>query len=221
MANGVFTTLKIQEGKPLFLEKHLTRLLSHAHALTIPLPINIENYILDYLKANKIVDAALRITISADGQLTLDLRPLPPNLPVSLISLPDTRDSYKIYKTTNRKVNDEAKKNAEKHGASDAIFVQKDYIIEATAANVFSEDEKGNLITPPMKGKGLQGIARQVIIEKTSVIERDIPINTNGSLVLVNSLRIQKVTTLNGNPLRDGEKLATKLSNLLSTSEVE
>ena len=36
---GVFTTLKVSEGKPLFLEKHLTRLVRDAAAVRLTVPI--------------------------------------------------------------------------------------------------------------------------------------------------------------------------------------
>lgn len=37
--DGVFTTLKVSEGKPLFLEKHLTRLARDAAAVRLTVPI--------------------------------------------------------------------------------------------------------------------------------------------------------------------------------------
>jgi len=218
---GIFTTIKVKQGIPLFFDKHHKRLLTHAKALKLPRPSAIEKKVTNFLKETTLTDCALRVTITDKGQVSIEHRPIPPTSPISLITVPDTRDKNKIFKTTNRVVNEQAKKLAENSGADDALFVQEDNIIESTICNVFSLNTKGQIITPNLDGKGLNGITRQIIMEQADVIEEDIPETTSGPLVLVNSLRIQQVNILNGEKIADGKVLFEKIKKLIEKTEHE
>ncbi len=221
---GIFTTIKVKQGIPLFFDKHLARLLSHMKYLHWnTFSFFLEEKVTKFLLENHAQDCACKIIVTNENgksSVTLQIRPLPPEVAeIKLITVQDTRDRYKILKTTNRLVNEEAKQYAEKKGANDALFIQNDAIIESTICNVFSLNEKSELITPALEKKGLKGIARQVIMENAHVLQSDIPQQTNGPLVLVNSLRVQKVSHLNGRALQDGEKLYQKIKSTLEKAE--
>jgi len=220
---GVFTTIKIKNGIPLFFDRHRERLLAQAAKLNLEkVSIRLAN-VQHYLKKNNLLDCALKITITKEDNktsITYKTRPLPQTLiSCKAITIQDTRNYLKIYKTTNRILHDRAKKIAMEHGADDAIFTFNEKIVESTICNIFSVNKQGEIITPPMRAKGLNGITRQLIIEQTNVIEIDINQNTKGPLVLVNSLRIQKVTHLNGKKLLDGEKLMQKIKKIIEKNE--
>ncbi|HVA97190.1 MAG TPA: aminotransferase class IV [Candidatus Acidoferrales bacterium] len=225
MKIGVFTTLKITNGTPLFFEQHRERLLSQAAKLNIGHTTITLETIQKYLINNSLKDCVLKLTVTVQNDapnLILEQRPLPKNATANkVITVEDTRNYLKIYKTTNRTINDAAKKMAEEKDADDAIFTVNGTIIESTISNVFSVNKLGELITPPIRAKGLNGITRQLIMQNAKVIETEINKNTKGPLVLVNSLRIQKVTHLNGKKLLDGEKLLQQILSMVDKRESE
>ena len=89
--------------------------------------------------------------------------------------------------------------------------MNENQLIESTIANIFSLNKNGDIITPRLDGKGLKGITRKIIMQNINVFEEEISENTIGPLVLTNSLRIQKVTHLNGKELEDAEELFQKI----------
>jgi len=217
---GIFTTIKITNGIPLFWDKHHKRLISQAEKLNVGRPHISLQEIQIYLKHNSLTDCALKITITKHKGLIFEHRQLPLILPTyKLITVRDTRNHWKIYKTTDRAVNEHAKKLAEEKDADDALFTLDDTIIESTICNVFSLNKQGKIITPPIRARGLNGITRQLIRENIKVLEADILDNTKHPLVLVNSIRVQKITHLNGKKLSDGQRLAQKLQTIITNCE--
>lgn len=221
MITGVFTTIKIKDSTPLFFDKHKKRLFGNANSLKIKTPFSLDKKINSYLQKNNLIDCALRVTIIKNkGEVVLDNRQLPSSISsIPAITISDTRDKNKIYKTTSRKVNEQAKKFAEEKAAVDAIFINKGNLIESTISNIFSLNKKGELITPNLDNKGLKGVTRQIIMENAKVIEQGIPADTNAPLVLVNSLRIQKVDYLDGRKLESAEELFLKIKKILKQEE--
>ena len=223
MNSGVFTTIKIQNSIPLFFNRHHKRLVFTAKKLNIG---HVEISYRDverYLQKNKLTDCALKITITKQNgkpHIVIQKRPLPQIAEkYKLITVTDTRNYRKIYKTTDRAIYIQAKKTAEERGGDDALFIGTDTVIESTIANLFSLSKQGEIITTPIKGRGLNGITRQLIMEQTPVKEVTIHQNTKGPLVLVNCLRIQKVTHLNSKKLIDGQILLKKLQTIIKTCE--
>ena len=221
MINGIFTTIKVQDGTPLFFPKHERRLLTHAKATNLPYPTNLNQHIIDFITDNNLTNCALRVTIARNTlEPLIQQRPLPePQTDIAVITLPDTRDAHKIYKTTDRRVNEQAKAQAEKKNTNDALFTQKGKLVESTIANIFSLNQHGQLITPPIIGRGLNGTTRQVIMEHSPVIEEEIPVTTDGPLVLVNSLRLTTIKTLDGRELQNGKQLFQMVKQILTNAE--
>lgn len=220
---GVFTTIKVRNGIPLFFDKHKERLVSQAKKLNLGNAKISLTEVQTYLQKNSLFDCALKISVTKDNNktsVTFQTRPLPQTLTsCKAITIKDTRNYLKIYKTTNRVIHDHAKKLAQEKGGDDAIFTFNEEIVESTIGNIFSENKQKEIITPPIRAKGLNGITRQQITEVTTVIEETINQNTKGPLVLVNSLRIQKITHLNGKKLLNSEHLMRKLQEILETNE--
>lgn len=219
---GVFTTIKVKNGIPLFWDKHYQRLISQAEKLNLRHPTISLQKVKTYLKQNNLTDCALNITITKLNGLALKHRSLPETKQTyKLISIKDTRNYRKIYKTTDRAINEKAKELAVKKGADDAAFTIDENIIESTICNVFFLNKQGKIATPPIKARGLNGITRQLIMENTKILETDIIDNTKQPMVLVNCLRIQRVTHLNGKKLLDGRQLADKLKTIIRNLENE
>ncbi len=226
MASGIFTTLKVKNGIPLFFDRHHNRLRNHMQQLRLPpLSLDLEEAIKTHLAENKQQNYALRITIKKQGDhsvVTFEARELPSiERAIKVLTINDVRDDLRTLKTTDRLVNQHAKRLAEKNGADDALFIQNNHIIESTICNVFSLNKKGQVITPPIEGRGLNGITRQLIMEQIGVIEEEISENATGPLVLVNCLRIQKVGEINGKKLTDGKELLQKIITIINNAEKE
>lgn len=223
---GIFTTLKVKNFLPLFFEKHQKRLQTHMAQLGFqPFPPNFSLYhtLLKLIQKNNLPDCAVRITILNRMKQSLSIinaRDLPPTgNSVNALTVEDTRDSVKTIKTINRLENRKAEKYAAEHNADTALFVQNGNIIESTNANIFSLDEHNNLITPNVEEKGLKGIMREVLMEQTNVLEKNISKETPGPLVLTNSLRLQKIEYLDNRKLSNPEQLFQKLKALREKAE--
>lgn len=215
----IFTTLTVRDSIPLFFEKHQNRLAQHAQAFAILFPKGLYSLVAKYIHHHNLTENALRIELQKN-EILITHRTLPQmKKPFTTITIPDTRAPDKIYKTTARSINELATKFAQEHNADDALFISNGNLIESPIANIFSMDDSGTLITPPIAGKGLNGITRQVIMENQHVLEREIPATTTGPLVLVNSLRIQPITSVNGKLLQSPEELVERLRLLLQDTE--
>ena len=220
---GVFTTIKVIHGIPLFFDEHKKRLVSHARELNFDSVKLTQKDVQDYLQKNNLSDCALKILIEKrDGKtyFSMLIRPLPPAISKGkLITVPDTRDEKKVYKTTDRSVNEQAKKIAEEKGAVDALFTNDGMIVESTICNVFSVNDRGEIITPPLSGKGLQGIIRNVLMQQLPVKEAHIPIDTNHPIILTNSLRMVQATHVDRRRLADGTSLLKQMQTTVETLE--
>ncbi|HEX8932224.1 MAG TPA: aminotransferase class IV, partial [Patescibacteria group bacterium] len=219
---GVFTTVKVVNGNPLFFEQHQKRLTAHAKKLNLGSFSLNKLIIKKYLQENNLSDCALKITITKENKHTsiaMQHRLLPDPSDIKLITVTDTRTASKTLKTTDRTINEQAKKLAVANGADDAVFVQNNKLIESTIANIFSINHQGQIITPPLECRGLKGIIRKMIMQNLDVVEEEIPENTTSPLVLTNSLRIQKVTHLNGKKLQDAEKLFQCIKKIKNSLE--
>lgn len=223
MNTGVFTTIKVKNGIPLFWEKHKQRLISHAYKVKLDAFVITTHDVKNYLTVNNLSNCTLRIIVSTFGEkttVTFEHRMLPQTGKIyKMTTFPDTRNYLKIYKITDRRVHEHFEKTAKENGSDGALFTFEEKIIESTIGNIFSINKLGEIITPPIHAKGLNGITRQIIMKMTNAQEVDINQNTNGPLVLVNALRVQKISHLNGKKLQDGEKLACMLQKLLEVQE--
>ncbi len=220
---GIFTTIKVRNGIPLFFEHHQKRLISHSKKLQLEIPYLSFNDVKKFLQKNNLAECALKIIIEKKNgttTMTIQTGPLPlPKDDIKLITVEDTRGKYKTLKIIDRSINEKVKKFAKSHDADDALFVQNGKLIESTISNIFSVNKNGDIITPILGGRGLEGIARKIIMLQTPVIEEEIDESSTGPIVLTNSLRIQKATQLNGKPLDDAQDLFQKIKTILENAE--
>jgi len=223
---GIFTTIKVKQSIPLFFDKHEQRLLRSMKQLgfsTYSLQFSLQKAVKDLIKKNELPDCVLRITVVNEKEqplIIIQQREITVNYkPIKVITVPDTRDEFRTIKTINRLVNQKALSIAEKKGAQDAIFVRNESLIESTYCNIFSLNSNSQIITPNLDDKGLKGITREVIMENLTVTEANIPVQTNGPIVLVNSLRILKVSHLNDRSLEDFEILFEQIKSIIEKKE--
>lgn len=237
---GIFTTIKVRNQCPLFLDRHLNRLETSSSQLNIRLPsyiLNVTSYIQKATYAvigkNNLTNGGIRITITPSiiYIYAFTIKQFN-NKTIKLITTPDTRDIYKTHKLTYRIPHLLAKEKAQSQGAEDALFTQNNGLIESTAANIFScvsdnsspaaalaEAGQLSIITPSISGKGLNGISRQILMENLPIQEQDIPANTSNPLILINSLNLRIVENIDGRRLNQSSEFINLIRQTLNKAE--
>jgi branched-chain amino acid aminotransferase len=198
VADGVFETLLVSEGKVFALDRHLARLAKSASGLGISMPdsVEISNGITQVLQRNQKVDfGRLRITVtSGAGPLGSDRTSAEPTLVISLaeqatwpattkvLLVPWTRNENSPLaglKTTSYAENVYALDAAKSHGFSEAIFCDTSgRLCEGTGSNIFLVKDD-QIFTPSQASGLLRGVTRDLVIEWANdsgfvVVERDV-----------------------------------------------
>ncbi len=194
VGDGVFEAVKVLDGQPFALTRHLTRLAHSAEGLGLPA--------LDEALVRRAVDEVLegpglplgriRITYTAgvaplgsgrgDAGPTLvvvagPMDPWPPTASVVTVPWPrNERGALAGLKTTSYAENVVALAYAKTRGAGEAIFANlAGHLCEGTGSNVFYVVE-GELRTPTLSSGCLGGITRALLVEWLDVREIDEPI---------------------------------------------
>ena len=191
VGDGVFETLKVVNGTPFALTRHLGRLKRSADGLGLPEPDDalVRTAVAETLTADPEA-GRLRITWSSGpGPLGSDRGGGPGTLLVA--SSPGTvwpetvqahlcewtrneRGALTGLKTTSYAENVRALEAAHHRGASEALLANtQGRLCEGTGTNVFLVVDQ-LLVTPPLSSGCLAGITRDLILELTQVVEREI-----------------------------------------------
>lgn len=173
---GVFETIKIVNGKALFLDEHIDRLNSSLKFFNIYKEISSKE-VLEYLKdAEK--NCALKIMVSKentifttrkDPYISVD-RKKEYSLTISKV-LRNSTSSLVYHKTLNYYENILENRKAKSAGFDEVIFLNEEgYVCEGSVSNIFFiKDNK--IYTPDVKCGLLNGIIRKVIMKKFEVVE--------------------------------------------------
>lgn len=216
--DGVFTTVKVLGGRPLFLDKHLARLERDAAAIRLVAPLDeVESALRGLIEKLGLGEGVIKATLSrgtggrgpspknAAGRPTVvvSASPLPaPRPPLAAISIPDARGPLAAHKTLNYLPNVLALAQAEDAGCEEALFSRDGLLLEGTVSNVVGE-VGGRLVTPPLSWGVLGGVARAVLLEGGVVSEGPLRLGTDGPLYCVNAVRgAETVSSLDGRALR-------------------
>ena len=191
VGDGVFETLKVIDGMPFALTRHLLRLKRSAGGLGLPEPDDevVRTAVAETLAVDPKAER-LRITWSSGpGPLGSDRGGGPGTLLVA--SSPGTvwpetvrvhlcewtrneRGALTGLKTTSYAENVRALEAAHQHGASEALLANtQGRLCEGTGTNVFLVVD-GVLVTPPLSSGCLAGITRELVLELGDVVERDV-----------------------------------------------
>ena len=191
VGDGVFETLKVVNGTPFALTRHLGRLKRSADGLGLPEPDDalVRTAVAETLTADPEA-GRLRITWSSGpGPLGSDRGGGPGTLLVA--SSPGTvwpeavqvhlcewtrneRGALTGLKTTSYAENVRALEAAHRRGASEALLANtQGRLCEGTGTNVFLVIN-GMLVTPPLSSGCLAGITRELVLELAEVVERDV-----------------------------------------------
>ncbi len=192
VGDGVFETLKIYEGKPFAVRRHLERLAISAAGLGLVAPPSdlLRSAMEKVVAANAIADGAVRITFtggpgplgSARGSLgqtlivaTAPLAAWPTATAVSVVPWPrNERGAVVGLKTTSYAENVVALAYALQRGSGEALFLNlSGHVCEGTGSNIFVGVD-GRLVTPPLSSGCLAGVTRALILEMGLAVEADV-----------------------------------------------
>jgi branched-chain amino acid aminotransferase len=222
--DGVFETVKVTEGTPFALTRHLLRLGRSAAGLGMPAPD------LDQIRAGAlaVIDASprmprarMRITATA-GIAPLGSQrgksPItaivalaeqePPAASVDVVVAPWRRNEEGALaglKTTSYADNVRALAYATERGGDEAIFANvAGNLCEGTGTNVFVA-MGGRLITPPLSAGCLAGVTRALVIEWVGAAEDDLPLddlsNADEAFLTGTTRDVQPIRHVNGRKL--------------------
>jgi branched-chain amino acid aminotransferase len=196
VGDGVFETLKVVEGRPFALWRHLARLGTSARGLGMVEPDRdmVHRAVLETLAANAGQDIGrLRITVTtgpapigsergaASPSVMVAVGP-PSRWPASeqVVVVPWTRNERSAIaglKTTSYAENVVALAHAKGRGATEALFADsKGRLSEGTGANVFVVVD-GRLLTPSLACGCLPGVTRALVLEWIGGEETELPLS--------------------------------------------
>lgn len=186
VGDGVFETVKVVQGAPFALTRHLRRLERSCDGIGLPRPD--EHLLTEAVRETLVANAGLaldvarmRITVTAGpGPLGSDrtnsevtiIVAISPQAPwgptASIVTVPWTRNESGALvgvKSTSYAENVLALRFARNHGADEGIFANtRGEICEGTGTNIFVV--VGSLIrTPPLSSGCLAGVTRDLVIE--------------------------------------------------------
>ena len=209
-AAGVFETILVADGAPVALEDHLARLaaaVDHLYALELP-------DVLDALVRHTALEhggpCRLRVLVDPDGQVGLQVAPLPPEASQHLVAVVVPGG------LGDRKWRDRRLIDALEESVAPALPLLVDLdgqVLETTRANVLAWSG-GALVTPPLDGRILPGVTRaralaaanaaNLSIEERPLVLEDL-LQARGVLVTGALRGVQPVATLDGARLRPPE----------------
>lgn len=189
VGDGVFETIKVENGQPIFLSRHLKRLQQSADKMQLRIPqteeLKMASYeVLSQPEIMKVETGRLRITVSSGPSelgssrgegwtlviVFATAKPWPPTAKVIISDIVRNEHSPLAgAKTTSYAENVLALKKAHEAGASEAILLNlAGNVSEGTGSNIFIV-KNGTVITPPTSDGILAGITRDAVIESIPV----------------------------------------------------
>jgi len=228
LGDGVFDTMLIINGMPLYIDDHIKRLIGNAKILHIentPNAEHLKNAALQLIESNEahtghfalntlitrgISERGLTPSQNAKPNIAMRITPVPKEFPSvhAIISKAIRRNEgspLSQIKSCNYGDNILALVEARESDANEVILLNNaEKATCASAGNIFCCID-GELITPPLSDGVMDGVTRKIIIEKYNAIERSINekelLNADG-IYITNSIRgIMPVISLNGKTL--------------------
>lgn len=188
LGDGLFETIKVLNGVPLFLKHHFSRMILGLDALQFEIPEHwsysyfVYNCI-DLAKQNEMKDGSIRIQVNRLGEgkylpesfgaeLVMEALPLDDGKYIlnkneykvaAYNDIPKPNNKLAAFKSLNSHVYIQASIFAHKQKLNDCIVLNDmGRVADATSSNVFVTIQ-GNLITPPVYEGGVDGVMKRVL----------------------------------------------------------
>jgi branched-chain amino acid aminotransferase len=242
--DGVFETVKIVDGRPFAVTKHLERLVRSAVGLGLPEPevARIEEGIAAVVKAEPDIPfGRLRITYTGGvSPLSSDRgtsgptivvaaqaiqRPAPTSAIVTVPWVRNERSAVAGLKTTSYAENVRALAYAKERGGSEAIFANTvGNLCEGTGSNIFCVYD-GELVTPTLESGALAGVTRALVLAWFGAVERDVPIERlfeADEIFLTSTTRdVQAIHRVDDRDLAAPGEITTAVAEVFKTRSAE
>jgi branched-chain amino acid aminotransferase len=224
VGDGVFETVKVADGVPFALTRHLARLARSAAGLGLAEPdlAQIRAGALAVVEASEPAALArMRITVTggiaplgserAGSPLTAIVALGAMKAPAAfcdVTTVPWPRNEHGALsglKTTSYGENVRALAYAAEHGGSEAIFPNTaGNLCEGTGTNVFVVSG-GQLLTPPLSAGCLAGVTRALVIEWSGAVEQELPLSAlaeaDEAFLTGTTRDVQPIRYVDGRPL--------------------
>jgi branched-subunit amino acid aminotransferase/4-amino-4-deoxychorismate lyase len=175
---GLFETIKVLNGRPVFFSDHFERLRRSAGELGLAFTVSVAELRVrceQCLSANGLGEGSLKVVVfqDADGPSELIATREKTYLPehyergFALKTFLAGQREGKLFglKTTNYLGNLQAKQAAKAAGCDEGLFIDSaGLILEGATSNVFVV-KGGEVLTPPLDGRLLPGIARHRVLQ--------------------------------------------------------
>ncbi|MGA8255254.1 MAG: aminotransferase class IV [Nocardioides sp.] len=194
VGDGVFEAIKVVDGQPFAIERHLDRLLVSAAGLGLP-SVDLDAVragVAAVLDGHHLALGRIRITVTAGpaplgsgrgdhppavAVVAAPMDPMPAS--AAIVTVPWRRNEHGALaglKTTSYAENVVALAEARRRGASEAVFANlADHLCEGTGSNVFYVVD-GELRTPTLASGCLAGVTRRLVLDWFGGREVDEPI---------------------------------------------
>jgi 4-amino-4-deoxychorismate lyase len=206
---AAFETIRVHDGRPFLLAEHLDRFARSVDALALPPATGVEELIAQVAAG----DGVLRVfRTSLDLVATFDA--LPAGLEEERARGLRLR-SFEVgspamlegVKATSYAAAFAARRDAEREGADDALFVAGGVVLECATANVWWRRGE-TLYTPAVRPGVLPGVTRGFVQARAGAVEGAFPLGdllAADEAFTTSSIReVMPVVALNGEPIGDG-----------------
>lgn len=231
--DGLFETLRVDDGRERDLSAHLDRLYAGLERLEIEIPesrCDLGHAVHEVARAAPRPVARLRITVSRATRLITASPYEPPGEDlyrggVAVVLLPDfrvySRNLLAGRKSLSYQLNREALREAERRGAWEALLLnERERLVEGARSNIALVLKDG-IFTPPESEGCLPGTVRRRLLEARAIRERRLSLQhlfEMSGLLLMNSLiGVLPVSRIGGREVPVGPE-AERLRELLPTA---
>jgi len=157
----------------LLLDRHLERLTKSAEHFGFDLDLGEVRRMIGSVQSDS--NATLRVLVSSDGSVDLEVNPPPPHLPqsgakVAIDSSPVSSDDEFLHHKTTRRATYRMARERHPHAFDTLLINERGEITESTIANVVALID-GRLITPAMECGLLPGTLRAELLEAGRIDE--------------------------------------------------
>ena len=180
---GVYDSLLLRAGRPVFLTRHLRRLADGAARLQLPAPdaVTVQSAITLLTEAHGLTEGRVRITLAAGASPTMHPGPATNNITlITLAPLSPVKESAALTVTRFRRNEHSplagikftacadsilAQRAALAAGSDEALFLNNaGEVCEGAFSNIFLVIA-GHVVTPPPASGCLPGVTREVVLE--------------------------------------------------------
>jgi aminodeoxychorismate lyase len=232
--DGLFETLRVREGRPLWWSRHLARLAQGAMFLRLTLPhspAELRAAAGELIRVNELSDAVLRILLTRGSGArgysavkatspTVAMTLHPVTAGPAAVRLITSRhrvspsDPLIGYKTANKLLAVLARMEAEDAGVDETLLLNTDgYLAEAAAGNIFWI-EAGVVCTPRLSSGALNGVMRSVVLEacrergwrtKEKRAKPGVLYEADGAFLTNSVVGLLPISALDGRPVRSSD----------------